>query len=62
MLDIIFSNRIVDLSVVFDWDNCIQYYNQIISSGSSSLASFIEQHSAAFIDQLQDTLDVFEER
>lgn len=62
MLDIIFSNRIVDLSVVFDWDNCIQYYNQILSGGSAGLASYIEQHSSAFIDQLQDTLEVFEGR
>ncbi len=41
MLDIIFQNRCVDLSVIFNWNDCIQYYNQLLTNNIGVL-SFME--------------------
>ena len=41
MLDTIFSNRCVDPSVIFNWDDCIQYYNRMLTSGQS-VPAFME--------------------
>lgn len=59
MLDILFSNRIVDISIVFNWDDCIQYYNQCLTTGGDGLASFIESHQTAFETEMTETIDVF---
>lgn len=59
MLDILFSNRLVDMSVAFNWDDCIQYYNQVGSkSGSNDLVSHIDSHRGAFEAAMNDTLDL----
>ena len=59
MLDIIFSNRIVDISVAFNWDDCIQYYNQTIWNGSTELASTLESKIPVFNSEMQKTIDYF---
>lgn len=45
MLDIIFQNRCVDLSVIFNWNDCIQYYNQLLTDNQGVL-SFMESKGA----------------
>lgn len=59
MLDIIFSNRIVDISVAFNWDDCIQYYNQTIWNGTPELASTLEAKIPVFNSEMQKTIDYF---
>ncbi|MBQ3934539.1 MAG: hypothetical protein II715_01870 [Clostridia bacterium] len=59
ILDIIFSNRLVDISVAFNWDDCIQYYNQTIWNGSPELASTLESKIPAFNAAMQKTIDYF---
>ena len=59
MLDIIFSNRLVDISVAFNWDDCIQYYNQTIWNGSNELASTLEGKMSKFNSEMQETIDFF---
>ena len=41
MLDTIFANRCVDPSVIFNWDDCIQYYNRMLFGGQS-VPAFME--------------------
>lgn len=41
MLDIIFSNRIIDLANIYNWEDCIQYYNQLLVN-NSGVVSFLE--------------------
>ncbi len=60
MLDILFSNRLVDISVAFNWDDCIQYYNQTIWAGSPLLASTLESKLPAFNAEMQKTIEYFE--
>ena len=52
MLDIIFSNRIIDLANIYNWEDCIQYYNQLLVN-NSGVVSFLEARS----DQLQNAID-----
>ena len=59
MLDIIFSNRLVDISVAFNWDDCIQYYNQTIWAGQPELASTLESKLPKFNQEMQKTIDYF---
>lgn len=59
MLDIIFSNRLVDISVAFNWDDCIQYYNNIAFSKSPDLVSYVESHQSAFEAAMNVTLEYF---
>ena len=51
-LDIIFSNRIIDLANIYNWEDCIQYYNQLLVN-NSGVVSFLEARS----DQLQNAID-----
>ncbi len=46
MLDIIFENRCVDLSVIFNWNDCIQYYNQLLTD-NRGVVSFMESNGVA---------------
>lgn len=48
MLDIIFSNRIMDLANIFNWADCIQYYNNMIFNGSNAIASYMESRPARY--------------
>lgn len=57
MLDIIFSNRMVDISVAFNWDDCIQYYNNLSFTATPQLASYVEQHESAFNMEMNDTVE-----
>ena len=58
VLDIIFSNRLIDISVAFNWDDCIQYYNNIIF-GSGDVVSYVEGKRDAFEAAMQQTLEDF---
>lgn len=60
ILDLIFSNRLADISVIFNWDDCIQYYNQLVVKESPDLASHIQSRQAAFKSDLEKTMAVFE--
>lgn len=57
MLDIIFSNRMVDLSVAFNWDDCIQYYNNLVFTETPQLVSFVEQHESKFNSEMNETIE-----
>ena len=58
ILDIIFSNRMVDISVAFNWDDCIQYYNNVMF-GNGDVVSYVEGKRGAFEAAMQQTLDAF---
>ncbi len=57
MLDIIFSNRIVDLAIVYNWADCIQWYNRVLSSGSNSVVSLVESMREAFEREKESTIN-----
>ena len=59
MLDIIFSNRIADVSICYNWDDCIQYYNRIFSAGDGGLASLVESEQDQFNTAMEKTLEFF---
>lgn len=59
MLDIIFSNRLVDISVAFNWADCIQFYNQALGARSSVLVSFLESKLPGMEAEMQQTIDAF---
>lgn len=61
ILDIIFSNRLVDISVAFNWDDCIQYYNNIMF-GNGDAVSYVESKRGAFETAMQETLNAFAEQ
>lgn len=58
ILDMIFSNRLIDISVAFNWDDCIQYYNNIMF-GNGDVVSYVEGKRGAFEAAMQLTLDDF---
>lgn len=58
MLDIIFSNRLIDLSVMYNWDDCIQYYNRALTGGGN-IRSLIESEQSSFETALAATLEAF---
>ncbi len=57
MLDIIFQNRIVDLSTVFNWADCIQWYNGVLRSSTNTIISFVEGKQDAFNSEMANTID-----
>ncbi len=59
ILEIIFSNRLVDISVAFNWNDCIQYYNNIMWAGGD-VVSYVEKVRSAFDSAMQETIDFFE--
>lgn len=59
MLDIIFSNRLVDISVAFNWSDCIQFYNQALGARTPTLASFLEAKLPAMEAEMQQTIEMF---
>ena len=59
MLAIIFSNRIADVSICYNWDDCIQYYNRIFSAGDGGLASLVESEQDQFNTAMEKTLEFF---
>lgn len=60
MLDIIFRNRLVDISIIFDWGGCIQYYNNLVFGKNKGIISYCESIIDKFNSDLQDTLDAYE--
>jgi hypothetical protein len=61
MLDVLFSNRIVDISIVFNWDDCIQWYNNCLKTGGAGLSSYVESHQSAFETAMTNTIELFVE-
>lgn len=59
MLDVIFDNRLVDMSVVFNWDDCIQYYNRMIMANNVEVTSFCEKEQPEFQKALDETITLF---
>ena len=59
ILEIIFSNRLVDISVAFNWDDCIQYYNNIMWAGGD-VVSYVEKVRSKFEAAMQETVAFFE--
>lgn len=59
MLDIIFSNRIADVSICYNWDDCIQYYNRVLTQGTNGLASLVESEEDQFNFEMEKTLTFF---
>ena len=57
MLDIIFSNRIVDLSVIYNWADCIQWYNNLLFSESNGVISYVDSRKDVFDTEMEATLD-----
>ncbi len=57
MLDIIFQNRIVDLSTVFNWADCIQWYNVVLKSSTNTIISYVEGKQDAFNSAMTSTID-----
>lgn len=57
MLDILFSNRLVDISIVFDWGGCIQYYNQLVAQDSPQIASFVEGKRGVFEQAMNESIN-----
>ena len=58
ILDMIFSSRLIDISVAYNWDDCIQYYNSIMFT-NGEVVSFVEGKRGAFEAAMQLTLDAF---
>ncbi|MBQ3002175.1 MAG: carbohydrate ABC transporter substrate-binding protein [Clostridia bacterium] len=60
VLDIIFSNRLVDIAIAYNWDDCTFYYQNAIWSGND-IVSYMESRRGAFEAAMQQTLDGFAE-
>lgn len=58
MLDIIFSNRIIDLANIYNWEDCIQYYNQLLVN-NSGVVSFLEARKDALQNAIDQTVELF---
>ncbi len=56
MLDLIFEHRCVDLSIIFNWNNCIQYYNQLVGS-NGNVVSFMESHTEGMQTAMDETMN-----
>lgn len=61
MLDLIFRNRIVDMSVMFNWADCIQYYNQLRSNKNRNVVSFCQSKENAFNAAMEATVENYNE-
>lgn len=59
MLDIIFSNRIADVAICYNWDDCIQYYNRVLTTGATGLSSLVESEQDQFNAAMEATLEFF---
>ena len=57
MLDLISRNRLVDISVTFNWADCIQYYNYLYEKGNNQVQSYCQGKEGAFNAAMQVTLD-----
>ncbi len=57
ILDVIFRNRLVDISVIFNWADCIQYYNILRKQGSDSIESFLQGKEGQFNSEMENTIN-----
>lgn len=58
VLDIIFSQRLIDQSIIYNWGDCIQYYNSLLWN-DQGLASFADSKKDTFEVALEETLEKF---
>ncbi len=59
MLDIIFGNKVFDLASVFNYDNALYLYTNIIGSGTNTLASSAESRATAIQKTVDDSIEKF---
>ena len=59
ILDTLFRNRLVDISVIFNWDDCIQYYNRLRSNKNNGIESFCEAERDQFNADMENTIQNF---
>lgn len=60
MLDIIFRNRLVDISVIFNWADCIQYYNNLVFGKNKGIAAYCDSVLTKFEAAMQATIDAYQ--
>ena len=60
VLDIVFRNRQVDISVIFNWDDCIQYYNRLRSGKNNGIESFCQAERDGFEAAMEETIQNFQ--
>ncbi len=60
MLDLISRNRLIDMSVVFNWNDCIQYYNNLYFKNNNQVESYCQGILGAFNAAMKDTLNAFD--
>ncbi len=58
VLDIIFSNRLVDIAIAYNWDDCTFYYQNASRTGND-IVSYMESRRSAFEAAMQVTIDGF---
>lgn len=49
----------MDLANIFNWADCIQYYNNMIFNGSNAIASYMESRQPAMQAGIDDTIEAF---
>ena len=59
MLDIIFSNRIMDLANIYNWNDCIQYYNSLVFMNSNGVVSYMEGKYSGMQQAMNETIEAF---
>ncbi len=59
VLDIIFSQRLIDQSIIYNWGDCIQYYNNMLWN-EQGLASYADSQKDLFNNGLKKTLEAFD--
>ena len=59
MLDIIFSNRIMDLANIYNWNDCIQYYNNLVFMNSNGVVSYMEGKYSGMQQAMNETIEAF---
>ncbi len=56
ILDVIFSNKKVDISIVYNWADCIQWYNNMLFADSGDIISYVDRRKDVFDSEMQETL------
>ena len=61
MLDLIFENRVYDLTQIYGWGSMPSSYNALALKGSSDLASLIAQKQSAIDTSIEKFVSAFTE-
>ena len=61
MLDLIFENRVYDLTQIYSWGSMPSSYNALALKGSSDLASLIAQKQSAIDTSIEKFVSAFTE-